>query len=126
MAANVYLKTTGSSQHVRGQNDSGGDMSQYDFEVVGPFAAIADEDVDDGETGGFDVSEGAIVKTDELHTGEDTFGTAWQAVYWNSTELNFSDIETDDYYLVGYLTSTKDGNGFIEFWKLMYAELVAT
>jgi hypothetical protein len=125
MAANVYIKVE-NVDHRLLTNDTGADMSQYDFGVVGPFAAVADEDVTSGSTGGYHIEEGITVQTDELKTAENTFGTLYQSVYWDSVNLKFSDTETAGYYLVGYLTKVKDSAGVIEFEKLRYAELVAS
>lgn len=128
MAANVYLKDTGIERHRNLYNDTGADVSQYDFEVVGPYAAVADEDVASTATGGFDISEDVTVRTDELKAAENTFGTRYAAVYWDAATLKFSDTSTVGYYLVGYVTAdgTKDSAGYIEFAKLMYAELVSS
>lgn len=125
MAANVFIQKE-DVDHINFTNDTGADVSQYDFEVVGPYAAVADEDIDNGDEGSWHVEEGIQIQTSELETGEDTFGTAGQEVYWNATDLTFSDTETTGYYLVGYLVETKDSNGVIVFEKLRYAEIVTS
>jgi len=125
MAANVYIQKE-NVDHVRFKNDTGADVSQYDFEVVGPYAAVADADISSGSVGSWHVEEGIQIQSDELETSEDTFGTEGQAVYWNATNLTFSDTETVGYYLVGYLVRTKDTNGMIVFEKLRYAEVVTS
>jgi hypothetical protein len=125
MSANVYISKD-VADSVRFSNDSGADMSQYDFDVVGPWAAIADEDVSSAATGGFTVREGIQFQTTTLKTAENTFGTAGQAVYWDATNKQFSDTSNAGYYLVGYLVKTKDSNGMIVVEKLRYAELVTS
>lgn len=112
--------------HIMGYNDTGADLSQRDFAVVGPYAAIADEAIVNGAKGSFYIQEGIQCQTDDLVVGELTFGTWGQAVYWSSVDKAFSDTETAGYYLVGYLTMVKDTNGKIEFEKLRYAELVTS
>lgn len=112
--------------HIMGYNDTGADLSQGDFAVVGPYAAIADEDIANGAMGPFHIQEGIQVQADDLVTGELTFGTWGQATYWSAVDKAFSDTETAGYHLVGYLTMVKDTNGKIEFEKLRYAELVTS
>lgn len=119
----VYV-TKENVAHIMGTNDTGAALSQGDFAIVGPYAAIADEDVASTAEGSFHVAEGIQVQADDLTTGEDTFGTFGQEVYWDGT--NFSDTETVGYYLVGYLVDTKDSNGVIVFEKLRYAEIVTS
>jgi len=125
MSANVYIQKE-NVDHVRFTNDTGVDVSQYDFEVTGPFAAVADEDIDNASVGSWHVEEGIQIQSDELEGSEDTFATLGQSVYWNATNLTFSDTETVGYYLVGYLVRVKDTNGMIIFEKLRYAELVTS
>lgn len=112
--------------HIMFENDTGANLNQGDFAVVGPFAAIADEDVLNGAEGSFFVQEGIQVETDELKTGENTFGTLGQEVFWDSTNNEFSDTETVGYDLVGYLTKVKDSEGVIRFDKLRYVEEVTS
>ena len=125
MAANVYIQQE-SVDHVRFINDTGADVSQYDFNVVGPYAAVADEDISSAAVGPWHVEEGIHIQTTDLKTGENTFATRGQAVYFDATNLEFSDTSTAGYYLVGYLTEVKDANGMIVFEKLRYAEVVTT
>lgn len=112
--------------HIMFTNDTGAALKQGDFAVVGPYAAIADEDIASLASGSLFVQEGIQVQVDDLVTGENTFATLGQEVYFNTTTSEFSDTETAGYYLVGYLTMVKDANGKIEFEKLRYAELVAS
>lgn len=107
-------------------NDLGADINQGDFVVIGPWCGVALQDIASTETGPVQVAEGIQVEADDLVTGEDTFGTEGQEVYFDSANDEFSDTETAGYYLVGYLKETKDSNGMIVFEKLRYAELVTS
>jgi len=112
--------------HIMFTNDTGAALNQGDFAVVGPYAAIADEDIASLAEGSLFVQEGIQIQVDDLVTGENTFATLGQEVYFNTTTSEFSDTETVGYHLVGYLTMAKDSNGKIEFEKLRYAELVVS
>lgn len=107
-------------------NDTGADLNQNDFTVLGAWACIANNDVSNGAVGYFDVREGIAVQADDLVTGELTFATEGQEVFWSPSDLAFSDTETAGYYLVGYLTEVKDANGVIVFEKLRHATLITT
>jgi hypothetical protein len=123
MAAIVYIEKE-NVEHVRIKNDSGADMAQYEFGVVGPFAAVADEAVENNAVGPFHIEQGLLIQTDELTTSEDTFATSGQNVYWNATTRKFSDTLTEGYYLVGNLITIKNSAGIIWFEKRRYASLV--
>ena len=56
--------------HVRIKNETGADIDQYQFAIVGPYAAVADEDIADDAVGSFHVEEGIQIQTDELHATE--------------------------------------------------------
>ncbi len=107
-------------------NDLGAAINQGDFVVIGPWCGVAMQDIAIGGNGPIHVEAGIQVQADDLVTGENTFGTEGQEVYFDATEKEFSDTETGGYYLVGYLIGAKDTNGMIEFEKLRLAELVAT
>lgn len=107
-------------------NDLGAAINQGDFVVIGPWCGVAMQDIAIGGNGPIHVEGGIQVQADDLVTGEDTFGTEGQEVYFDTAEKEFSDTETGGYYLVGYLIGSKDSNGMIEFEKLRLAELVAT
>jgi hypothetical protein len=126
MAIDTIYVQTEKVTHVVVTNDTGADMSQYDFDVVGPWAAVADRDVDNGEIGSFHVEEGIQLQSDNLKNGEDTFATPNQAVYFNITTKEFGDTLTDNDYLVGYLIKVKTTAGMIVFEKLRYALLIIT
>jgi len=110
--------------HVRIANDTGADLEQYEFGVIGPFAAVADEIVLDGAVGSFHVEEGIQIQTDELHAAQNMFATVGAAVYWDPATETFSDTLTATYYLVGYLLQAKNSDGVIVFEKERYAKLV--
>jgi len=110
--------------HVRIANDTGADLEQYEFGVVGPFAAVADEDIAEDAVGSLHVEEGIQIQTDELHAAQNTFATVGAAVYWDPTTGKFSDTLTATYYLVGYLLQAKNSDGVIVFEKERYAKLV--
>jgi len=121
----VFVKRAEAS-NVRFPNDTGSDLAQYEFAVVGPYAAVADEAITAAATGSLYVQEGIQIETDDLVTGEDTFDTEGQEVYWDATGQEFSDTETAGYYLVGYLIEAKDSDRVIVFEKLRYAELITS
>ena len=112
--------------HVVVTNDTGADMSQYDFDIVGPWAAVADKAVANGAIGSFHVEEGIQLQATNLKATANTFATPNQAVYFNITTKEYGDTLTDNDYLVGYLIKVKDSNGVIVFEKLRYALLIIT
>lgn len=114
------------NDHVIMTNDLGADLDQYEFCVVGPYAAIADEDIASAAEGSFHVEEGVQFQTTDLVTGENTFGTQGQEVFWSAADNAFSDTETAGYYLIGYLVKTKDSNGMIVVEKTRYSTLITT
>jgi len=123
MAAIVFIEKE-CVEHLRIKNDSGADMAQYEFGVVGPFAAVADEAVVSNAVGPYHVEQGLLIQTDELTTAEDTFATSGQNVYWNKSTRKFSDTLIPGYYLVGNLITVKNSAGVIWFEKRRYASLV--
>jgi hypothetical protein len=122
--ATVYISRE-DVDHVDFVNDTGADLDQFEPCVVGPYAAVADQDIASNAIGSFHVAEGIEVQADNLTSGEDTFGTPGQAVYLD-TAGDFSDTETAGYYLWGYLKKAKDSNGMILIEKRRYAVLVAS
>jgi hypothetical protein len=108
--------------HVRIANNTGANLEQHEFTVVGPFAAVADNDILDGAVGSFHIEEGIQLHASDLLTGSDTFATVGQPVYWSPLDLKFSDVWADGYYLVGFLLAAKDSDGVIVFEKQRYAE----
>ena len=110
--------------HVRIANDTGADLEQYEFGVVGPFAAVADEIILDGAVGSFHVEQGIQIQTTDLKVGELTFGTVGAPVFWDSATSTFSDTSTAGYYRVGFVILAKDANGVVVFEKTRYAVVV--
>lgn len=110
--------------HVRIKNETGADIDQYQFAIVGPYAAVADEDIADDAVGSFHVEEGIQIQTDELHAAQNTFATIGNPVYWDPATETFSDTLTATYYLVGYLLQVKNSEGMIVFEKERYAKVV--
>lgn len=112
--------------HVRIKNDTGGKLEQYDFAIVGPFAAIADEIVLDGVVGAFHVEEGIQVQigADNFAGAEKDFAIVGAPVYWNNDDKSFRDTIQPGYYLVGHIVEAKDGGGVVVFEKTRYAKVV--
>jgi hypothetical protein len=125
MANTVYIQKE-NVDHIVITNDTGADMNQYDFDIVGGWCAVADAAIASTAAGSYHVEEGIQLQTTDLETGADTFGTDNQAVYFNATTKEFSDTLTDNYYHVGYLIKTKDSGGMIVFEKFRYPELIIT
>ena len=121
--ATVYIEKE-KCDHVRIKNDTGAELAQYEFAVVGPFAAVADEVIASGAVGSFHVEEGIQVQSSNLTDTEDTFATIGQKVYFDTATGKFSDTLTVDYYLVGHLLTVKDSDGVILFEKERYAVVV--
>ena len=121
MSTTVFIEKE-RCDHVRAVNDSGSDVVQYEFAIIGPYAAVADEAIASLATGSFHVEEGIQIQTDDLESGYDTFATPGQPVYWNGT--NFQDTAVAEDYFVGYLLEVKDSTGKIVFEKVRYAEEV--
>lgn len=112
--------------HVRIANDTGVAMIQYEFGVVGPFAAVADEDIAIAAVGSFHVEEGIQIQVAavDLKALELTFGTVGAPVYWDAATNKFSDTSTIGYYRVGFVILAKDANGVVVFEKTRYAVVV--
>ena len=112
--------------HVRIANDTGADLGQYEFGVVGPFAAVADEIILNGAVGPLHVEQGIQIQAGaaDLKDGQNTFATPGKPVYWDATSKKFSDTLTNGYYKVGSLITPKNSDGVILFEKSRYATLV--
>ena len=123
MGNTVYIQRE-KCDHVRTKNDTGADLVQYQFAIVGPYAAVADEAIANGAVGSFHVEEGIQVHTTALHASEHTFGTVGNPVYWDPVTETFSDTAEDGYYLVGYVILTKDSDGVVVFEKARYATIL--
>lgn len=106
-------------------NSLGAAIVQNDFVVIGGVSGVAKESLADAAVGAFDVSQGLVVQASGFVTGEDTFGTANQRVYFKASSGEFSDTKTIGYNDVGQLKLVKAG-GVIEFLKDYNAPLVST
>jgi hypothetical protein len=121
--ATVYIEKE-RCDHVRIANDTGAELAQYEFAVVGPFAAVADEVILEDAVGSYHVEEGIQIQASNLTAAEDTFATIGQKVFFDTATGKFSDTLTVDYYLVGHLLTVKDSDGVILFEKERYAVVV--
>ena len=114
------------NDHIRLTNDSGADLAQYAASVIGELAVVADEAIVGDAIGPFAVETALEVQSDDLVTGELTFGTPNQIVYWSPEDLAFSDTETTGYYEWGQLKEVKDANGVIVITKFFRAVLITS
>ena len=121
--ATVYIEKE-QCDHVMIKNQTGAIVAQYEFAVILPFAAIADEAVAIAAVGSFHVEQGILVQASNLQTSEDTFATVGQSVYFDTSTKKFSDTLTVGYYRVGYLVTAKNSAGVIVFEKARYASVV--
>ena len=103
--------------HVVLNNNTGADLVQYEFTVIGGLCLVADEAIANGATGSFHLEDNLILQTSDLVVGQDTFATVNQDVYWKPTTGEFSDTEDDTYYKVGILKTIKNLKGVIWFVK---------
>lgn len=110
--------------HVVLNNDTGADLVQYEFTVIGGLAAVADEAIVSAEEGSLHVEEGLIVQAADFVAAEDTFATVNQDVFFKPSTGEFSDTSTATYYKVGILKTVKNSNGVILFVKQRHAELI--
>lgn len=123
--AGVYIQNE-SIDHIRMVNDTGADLEQYEFTVIGRYACVADEAIEAGEIGSFHVEEGILCQAEDFVAGEGTFATPNQEVFWDPVTGDFSDTETVDYFLVGQLVTVLDANGVIVFSKYQQATEVVS
>jgi len=122
---NVYVLAEECDHQIM-ENDTGADLAQEDFAIIGSIPCVADNAIAIGAFGSFHVEPFLTIRTDELKSGEDTFDTENSLVYWDDTNKVFSDTETADYYIVGQLKYAKGTNDYITFVKFPTAELVVT
>jgi len=114
------------NDHIKYVNNTGADLAQYEFAVVGPFCGVADNAIASTEEGYFHVQEGLHIQvgSDYMKAAELTFATLGQAVYFDAANKKFSDTSTAGYYKVGVLVQTKASDGHIIFEKKRYVEVV--
>lgn len=122
MSTTVYVEKQ-AADHLRLVNDSGADVVQGEFAVISGLAAVADEAVVSGAIGSFHTEDGIVIQASDLKSGEKTFATGGQTVYWNASTKEFSDTRTVGYYEVGTLSEVLSG-GVIRFVKFFRAVLV--
>ena len=89
------------NEHVRVYNGSESAIVAGQFVVLDGYCGIADEAIASGSYGSIHVEEGIEVQSSDLVTGEKTFATLGQKVYWKAADSAFSDTETAGYYVVG-------------------------
>lgn len=112
----VYIQKE-SVDHIVLNNDTGSDLVQYEFVVIGGLSLVADEAIVAGETGSFHVENGLILQIEDFVATEDTFATVNASVYWDPATGDFSDTATEGYYKVGIVKTVKDGNGMVVMTK---------
>jgi len=120
----VYIQKE-SVNHVMLKNDTGADLAQYEFTVIGGLACVADNAITDGAVGSFHVEDGLCLQADTFVSGQLTFGTENADVFWKPSTGEFSDTSTTTYYKVGIVKEVKDSNGVILFVKQRHAELIS-
>lgn len=124
--ATVYIQKE-MIDHINLKNDTGADLAQYEFTVIGGLSLIADEAIADGDEGSFHVETGIIfqVAAADMAAGEDTFATENQDVFWDPATGDFSDTEKTGYYKVGILKDVKNSDGVILVSKNREAVLLS-
>ncbi|GAG85560.1 unnamed protein product, partial [marine sediment metagenome] len=92
---------------------------QYDMCVALPWCGIVDNGVAIGLEFTMHVTEGIQVDTDELETGA-AFTVFGQDVWYNPTTKEYTDTESGDVYLVGYVIIPTNADGVMRFEKRRY------
>lgn len=126
MSTTVYIEKQITDQSIYNTNDTGAALAQYEFCLIGPYAAIADQVIDISGNGTYTIEGEIEMQVDDLKAGEDTFGTLYQDVYWDDTTKEFSDTETAGYYFIGNVSAIKDANGVVKVLKILRHELITT
>ena len=130
MAQNCYdMAPFGGPKHAEFYNDTGAALTQYEFTVLGEFPVVVDDGAGIASTarGNCDFGTKKLrIVTADMASGEATFNTDNQTVYFDPSAKKFSDTETAGYYAVGQLTVKKGSNGFCEFITFEKAILVTT
>lgn len=110
--ATVYIQKEG-LDHVNLINDTGADLAQYEFAVVGGLCLVADEAIVDGARGSFHIAGDMVSQIDTFVSGELTFATANAPVYFKEATGEFSDTSTVGYQKVGIVHTVKNSNGVV-------------
>ena len=111
--------------HINLINNTGADLAQYEFTVIGGLCLVADEAIVDGARGSFHVEENIQLQIDTFVAAEDTFATANADVFWKPSTGEFSDTSTATYYKVGIVKEVKNANGIVLIVKQRDAELIS-
>ena len=109
--------------HVRVYNGSGSAIVEGQFVILDGYCGVADQAIANLAYGSLHVEEGIEIQTSDLVTGEKTFATLGQPVYWKAADSAFSDTETAGYSKVGYLTKVI-ASGVIRFELLRHPVVV--
>ena len=99
-------------------------FSLGDYVASGPWHGVVLNSGVTGENMSVRIEEGYVVSTDTLESGEDTFNTLGQQVFYKASTGTFSDTSTTGYRTVGWLSAVKSSDGVIEFEKTRYAGTV--
>jgi len=92
---------------------------QYDMCVAEPWCGIVDNGVALGAEFTIHVTEGIQIDTDEIETGA-LFTAFGQDVWYNPITKVYSDTESGDVYLVGYVIIPTNADGVMRFEKRRY------
>jgi len=92
---------------------------QYDMCISVPWCGIRDNAVAITEEGTIHVTEGIQIDTNELEAGA-AFTVFGQDVWYNPTTKEYTDTESGDVYLVGYVIIPTNAAGVMRFEKRRY------
>lgn len=98
------------------KNTTGGALTEGDLVVLGGVAMVANESIASNAVGCFGALHGGFTMeaaAADLKSGEDTFATENQAVYFDSVTGKLSDTVTQGYYLLGLLQADKTASGIV-------------
>ena len=93
--------------------------AQYDMCVSFPWCGIVDNGVALAGEFTMHVTEGIQIDTDEIEA-ESLFTAFGQDVWYNPTTKVYSDTESGDVYLVGYIIIPTNADGVMRFEKRRY------
>lgn len=115
MGATVYVERE-KCDHLRLANNTGADLVQGEFTLVGGYPAVADEPIANNAVGSFHVEPNIVCQASEFSTGEGTFPTANAEIYFDPVDKKFSNTKSADVYGVGRVTEILTG-GVVRFAK---------
>ena len=125
--ATVYIQKE-DVDHLNLINDTGADLAQYEFTVIGGLCLVADEAIVSAARGSFHVEGDLVLQFDATNdgvAGELTFATADADVFWKPSTGEFSDTSTATYYKVGIVHTVKNANGIVLMVKAHDAVLIS-